>query len=142
MMHNIIFFLVTITSLFSSAQPFIPPRISKQNKLQISKETQLSEGPFPEISKGKICSECKYFITEGKKCELFYNVDLVEGRQYEKASEVRKSNNKCGRDGIYYKKNNFIFVNKMGDILYVNYPIIITCSYVILYLFILNYKYN
>jgi len=141
-MHNIIFFLLTITSLFSSAQPFIPPRISKQNKLQISKETQLSERPFPEISNGKICSECKYFITEGKKCELFYNVDLVEGRQYVKASEVRKSNNKCGTEGIYYKKNNFIFVNKMGDILYVNYPIIITCSYVILYLFILNYKYN
>ena len=141
MIHNIILFLVTVT-LFSSAQPFIPPRIAKQNKLQNSKETQLSERPFQEISKGKICSECKHFITGEKKCELFYNIDLVEGRQYEKASEVRKSNNKCGPEGTYYKKNNFIFVNKMGDILYVNYPIIITCSYVILYLFILNYKYN
>jgi hypothetical protein len=121
---------VTITSLFSSAQPFIPQRIVKQ------KETQLSERPFQEISKERICSECKYFLKDGKKCKLFYNIDLVEGKEYDKASEVRKSNNKCGRDGKYYAKN------KIGDVIYENYPWILTGSYVILYLFILNYKYK
>lgn len=129
-MRNIFFFLVTITSLFSSAQPFIPQRIVKQ------KETQLSERPFQEISKERICSECKYFLKDGKKCKLFYNIDLVEGKEYDKASEVRKSNNKCGRDGKYYAKN------KIGDVIYENYPWILTGSYVILYLFILNYKYK
>jgi hypothetical protein len=142
MMRNIIFFIVTMTSLFSSAQPFIPPRIVKQNKFPITKETQLSERPFQDISKDKICNECKYFIKDGRKCKLFYNVDLVDGRQYDKASEVRKSNNRCGPEGKYYEKNKFVFVKKMGDILYENYPIIITCSYVILYIFILNYKYK
>lgn len=135
-MRNIIFFLVTITSLFSSAQPFMPPRIIKQ------KETRLSEKPFQDISKDKICNECKYFIKDGRKCKLFYNVDLVEGKEYDRALEVRKSNNKCGVEGVYYKKNKFVFVKKIGDILYENYPIIITCSYVILYFFILNYKYK
>jgi hypothetical protein len=51
---------------------------------------------------------------------------------------VRKINNKCGLEGKYYEKNKFIFVNKIGDTFYENYPIIITCSYVILYFFILN----
>lgn len=136
MMRNIIFFLVTITSLFSSAQPFMPPRIIKQ------KETQLSEKPFQDISKDKICNECKYFIKDGRKCKLFYNVDLVEGNEYDRALEVRKSNNKCGVEAKYYEKNKFIFVKKIGDTFYENYPIIITCSYLILYLFILNYKYK
>jgi hypothetical protein len=112
------------------------PRIVKQ------KEMMLNEKPFQDISKDKICSECKYFIKDGRKCRLFYNVDLVEGKEYEKASEVRKSNNRCGSEGVYYKKNKFIFVKKIGDTFYENYPIIITCSYVILYFFILNYKYN
>jgi hypothetical protein len=141
MMRNIIFFIVTVTSLFSSAQPFIPPRIAKQNKLSIIKEAQLNEKPLREISNDKICSECKHFITNRKKCVLFYNVDLVDGREYVKATEVRKSNTRCGPEGIYYKKNNFAFVNKMGDILYDNYPIIITGLYVILYLFVMNHKY-
>ena len=141
-MRNIIFFLVTITSLFSSAQPFIPPRIVKQNKFPINKESQLGDRPFQDISKDKICSECKHFIRDKKQCRLFYNVDLVDGRQYEKASEVRKSNNRCGSEGVYYKKNKFVFVKKIGDILYENYPIIITCSYVILYFFILNHNSN
>ena len=141
-MCNIIFFLVTITSLFSSAQPFIPPRIINQNKFPINKETLLSEKPFQDISKDKICNECKYFIKDGRKCKLFYNVDLVEGKEYDRAIELRRSNDKCGVEGKYYEKNKFVFVKKMGDILYENYPIIITCSYVILYIFILNYKYN
>jgi len=136
-MRNIFFFLVTITSLFSSAQPFMPQRIFNKNK-----ETQLSERPFQDISNDRICSDCKYFIKDGKKCKLFYNIDLVEGREYDKASDVRKSNNKCGGEGRYYVKNKFLFVNKMGDTFYENYPIIITCSYIILYLFILNYKYK
>ena len=135
-MRNIFFFLVTLTSLFSSAQPFMPPRIVKQ------KETQLNDKPFQDISNERICSDCKYFIKDEKKCKLFYNIDLVEGREYDKASEVRKSNNKCGGDGRYYAKNKFLFVNKIGDIFYENYPIIITFSYVILYLFIINYKYK
>lgn len=141
-MRNIIFFLVTITSLFSSAQPFIPPRIINQNKFPINKETLLSEKPFQDISKDKICNECKYFIKDGRKCKLFYNVDLVEGKEYNRAIELRRSNDKCGVEGKYYEKNKFIFVKKMGDTFYENYPIIITCSYVILYFFILNYKYK
>jgi hypothetical protein len=139
MIQNILLFLVTLGSLFSSAHPYVPTKLS--NPYQ-NKEMQLNERAFQEISKDKICSECKHFITEGKKCMLFYNVDLVDGRQYVKASEVRKSSIRCGPEGIYYKKNKFIIVKKMGDIFYVNYPIIITCSYVILYLFILNYKYK
>jgi hypothetical protein len=131
MMHNIIFFIVTITSLFSSAQPFIPPRIVNKNKFSNSKQFQ-----------DRICSECKHFIADEKKCGLFYTVDLVDGRQYDKAIEVRKSNNKCGVEGKYYEKNMFILVKKIRDIFYENYPIIITCSYVILYVFILNYKYK
>jgi hypothetical protein len=132
-MRNIIFFLVTITSLFSSAQPFIPPRIVNQNKLPNIIETRLSD---------KICSECKNFIVNEKKCKLFYKVDLVNGREYDKAIDVRKSNIKCGIDGSYYEKNKFLFIKELQNILSEWYPLIITCSYVILYVFILNYKYK
>lgn len=134
-MRNIFFFLVTITSLFSSAQPFMPQRIFNKNK-----ETQLSERPFQEISNERICSDCKYFIKDGKKCKLFYNINLVDGKEYDKASEVRKANNKCGGDGRYYAKNKFLFVNKIGDVIYENYPWILTGSYVILYIFVINFK--
>ena len=130
-MFNILFFLVSITSLFSTTQPF---RVKQTTFL--TKETKL--GDIPD----NICNECKYFITDEKKCKLFYTIDLVNGKEYEKASEVRKINSKCGVEGKYYKKNKFIFVKKMGDTFYENYPIIITCSYVILYFFILNYKYK
>ena len=134
-MRNIFFFLVTITSLFSSAQPFMTQRIFNKNK-----ETQLSERAFQDISNDRICSDCKYFIKDEKKCKLFYNIDLVEGREYDKASDVRKSNNKCGGEGRYYVKNKFLFVNKIGDVIYENYPWIITGSYVIFYIFLINFK--
>lgn len=126
-----------MASLIPSTQSFIQERIFNKNK-----EIQLDDKPFQDISKDKICNECKYFIKDGRKCKLFYNVDLVEGKVYDRALEVRKSNNRCGPEGVCYKKNNFVFVKKIGDILYEKYPIIITCSYVILYIFILNYKYN
>jgi len=134
-MRNIFFFLVTITSLFSSAQPFMPQKIFNKNK-----ESQLSERPFQEISNERICSDCKYFIKDEKKCKLFYNINLVDGKEYDKASEVRKANNKCGGDGRYYAKNKFLFVNKIGDVIYENYPWILTGSYVILYIFVINFK--
>ena len=134
-MRNIFFFLITITSLFSSTQPFMPQRIFNKNK-----ESQLSERPFQEISNERICSDCKYFIKDGKKCKLFYNINLVDGKEYDKASEVRKANNKCGGDGRYYAKNKFLFVNKIGDVIYENYPWILTGSYVILYIFVINFK--
>ena len=134
-MRNIFFFLVTITSLFSSAQPFMPQRIFNKNK-----ESQLSERPFQDISNERICSDCKYFIKDEKKCKLFYNINLVDGKEYDKASEVRKANNKCGEEGRYYAKNKFLFVNKIGDVIYENYPWILTGSYVILYIFVINFK--
>jgi hypothetical protein len=65
-MFNILFFLVSITSLFSTTQPF---RVKQTTFL--TKETRLSERP------DNICNECKYFITDEKKCKLFYTIDLV-----------------------------------------------------------------
>jgi len=139
LVRNIYFFLVTITSLFSSAQPFVPPRFVNQNKL-----SRLCERirPKKDITTERICNECKYFITNEKKCSLFYNVDLVNGIEYDRAVDVRRSNNKCGVDGIYFEKNKFIFVKDILNILSIWYPLIFTCSYVILYVFILNYKYK
>ena len=137
-MRNIFFFIVTLTSLFSSAQPFISPRFVNQNKL-----STLSERPKGDIiTHDRICNECKYFIANEKKCKLFYNVDLVDGREYDRAVDVRKSNNKCGIDGIYFKRNKFLFVKEALDILTTWYPLFFTCAYVILYVFILNYKYK
>jgi hypothetical protein len=113
----------------------MPQKIFNKNK-----ESQLSERPFQEISNERICSDCKYFIKDEKKCKLFYNINLVDGKEYDKASEVRKANNKCGGDGRYYAKNKFLFVNKIGDVIYENYPWILTGSYVILYIFVINFK--
>lgn len=124
MLRNIYFFIITITSLFSSARPFnVYPKI-------VNKDMRL-------FDKDKICSECKHFIRDEKKCKLFYTIDLVNGKDYERASELRKLNNICGLDGNYYQKNLFSFVNnKLGDILYNYYPIIVTSLYVILYIII------
>jgi hypothetical protein len=137
MMCNIYFFIVTLTSLFSSAQPFIPPRFVNKNKL-----SNLIERPIKDVSKDNICNECKYFIADEQKCRLFYNVDLVNGKEYDRAIDVRKSNNKCGIDGVYFEKNKFLFVKEVLDILTRWYPLFFTCAYVILYVFILNYKYK
>jgi hypothetical protein len=123
MIRNIYFFLITITSLFSSAQTFnVYPKI-------VNKDMRL-------FDKNKICSECKNFIRDEKKCGLFYTIDLVKGKEYERASELRKLNNKCGLDGKYYKKNTLLFVNKLGDMFYNYYPIIVTSFYIILYIIV------
>ena len=136
-MYNILFFIMSLTSLFSGAQPFILPRIVKQNMKII-----LNDKPLGNISNDKICNECKYFISDEKHCKLFYSVDLVNGREYDRAINVRKSNNKCGVDGKYFEQNKVLFLRKLGDIISAWYPLIITGSYVILYVFILNYKYK
>ena len=141
MIRNIHLFLVTLGSLFSSAHPYVPTKLS--NPYQ-NKESKLNNRiPNKDTSIDKICSQCKHFNANDKTCKLFYELDLVDGREYEKAIDARRSVNKCGVDGRYYEKDKIIIFKKIGKILLQEwYPLILTGVYVCLYVYIMSYKYK
>jgi len=136
MIRSIIFFLVTMSSLFSSAQPFIPARLANQGK----KYTLNDRIPNNDPSTDKICSKCKNFNAYDKTCKLFYGLNLVDGREYDRAIDARRNENKCGVKGEYYIKDIFFPIKKLGGVLVDWYIIIVTGGYVFLYIYFMSYK--
>jgi len=64
----------------------------------------------------KICRECKHFITFGNDCKKFGELNLVTGVEiYESARIVRKDITKCGENGIFFEKNDFLFIKNTRD---------------------------
>ena len=58
-----------------------------------------------------ICSNCKFFIANKNECGNFGDLDIITGKYtYESASSVRKNQDKCGEDGVFFKKNNYKFI--------------------------------
>ena len=138
MIRSIVFFLVTMSSLFSSAQPYISTKLANRRK-----KYELNDRiPKTDPSNDKICCNCKNFVAKDRTCKLFYELNLVEGREYDMAIEARRNKNKCGVEGDYYEKDHFIIFKKLGNVFVDWYPIIFTGLYVILYVFILSYKHN
>lgn len=59
----------------------------------------------------KICADCTFFISNKKECSKFGNIDIISGNhEYEQAMDVRKDEEKCGQDAIFFKKNYFKFI--------------------------------
>jgi hypothetical protein len=81
MIHPIFYFILSISVIFPNC-------------------SQLIQQPK------KICTDCKFFIANKKKCSKIVDVDLVTGdRYYHDARNVRKNENECGEDAILFKKN-------------------------------------
>jgi len=58
-----------------------------------------------------ICSNCKFFIPTNNECSNFGEIDIITNDyNYEKAMNVRKDDNKCGEDAIFFKPNYFKFI--------------------------------
>ena len=72
------------------------------------------------------CINCKFFIPNKNECSKFGNVNIITGDfTYEAATIVRNDKNKCGKNAIYFKKNNFKFITTTYySLSYVFYPIL------------------
>jgi len=58
-----------------------------------------------------ICANCKFFIPTKNECTKFGSIDIVTNElKYESALAVRKDDNKCGEDAVFYKQNYFKFI--------------------------------
>jgi hypothetical protein len=58
-----------------------------------------------------ICANCKFYIPINNECSKFGEVDIITNEyNYEDAISVRNDNNKCGKDAIFFKKNDFKFI--------------------------------
>jgi len=56
----------------------------------------------------KLCRDCKHFIENNRECSLFGDTNIVTGKKnYERAIDVRRNNNECGENAIYFEKNNY-----------------------------------
>jgi len=59
------------------------------------------------IQKIKTCADCKFLNSNNIKCTKFTDIDLITGEHLnEKASIIRFDENKCGKEGKYFEKNN------------------------------------
>jgi predicted PolB exonuclease-like 3'-5' exonuclease len=84
----------------------------------------------------KICRDCKYFIHDGEKCNLFYKTDLVTGiKTYEYADKMRTSIDKCGENAIYFQENNFKFIIAPYYFTKQYLPFLFLISFYILYMY-------
>ena len=60
---------------------------------------------FIENRNSKICANCKFFIPYKNQCKIFGNVDIITGvENYERATVVRKNEEQCGEDAIFFEK--------------------------------------
>lgn len=84
----------------------------------------------------KTCNNCKHFIANKIECGKFSEVNLVSGKiTYESASYVRADEEKCGKEGVFFEKNNY-------KIITVPYYFIKDYTFMITYLgFFLVYAY-
>lgn len=91
----------------------------------------------------KICANCKFFISNENKCSKFGVIDIITGKfNYEEAIIVRKDEEKCGDDAIFFKKNYFTFISITFDYLLNNNSSIFLFFYfsffIIIYILINN----
>jgi len=134
-MRSILFFLVTLSSLFTSAHPYVLPRININKKIDLP-EVQKSE----DDGLNKFCVDCKNYDKSESTCKLFYDIDFVQGKEYKKAREMRRVNDKCGIDGRFYQKNPFSRLKNLSTDVYDFYPWIVTFLYSICVIYIINHK--
>ena len=141
-MRGILFFLFSLTSLFTSAHSYVLP------KLNINKNRDLKDIiplALPEVQKSedginRFCIECKNYDSRDGNCKLFYDIDLINGKKYKKAREMRRVNDKCGIDGRFYQKNPFSVFKNLSTDLYDWYPVFVTFLYSICAIYIINRK--
>ena len=58
-----------------------------------------------------ICANCKFFIPNKNECGNFGEINIITNEYtYEDAIIVRKDDNKCGEDAIFFKQNYFKFI--------------------------------
>jgi hypothetical protein len=141
-MFSILFFLVTVTSLFTSAQPYILPKLDF-NKNRDLKDIMSPSLPVVQASDdgiNKFCVDCKNYDSRDKTCKLFYDIDFVHGKEYRKAREMRRVNDKCGMDGRFYQKNPFSIFKNLSTDLYDIYPWIVTFLYGMYAIYLINHK--
>ena len=69
---------------------------------------------LPHQQQPKICADCKFFNLNKKECVIFAEVS----GDYEKAIDVRKDDEKCGKEAIFFEKNDwsasFAFLSEYG----------------------------
>lgn len=69
------------------------------------------ESYFIQNQNKPICANCKFFIPNKNECSKFGTIDIVTNEcNYEKALNVRKDDDKCGEDAIFFKRNYFKFI--------------------------------
>jgi len=141
-MRGILFFLFTLTSLFTSAQPYVLPRINinKNRDLKDIMPLSLPVVQASEDGMNKFCVNCKNYDKSDATCKLFYDIDFVNGKEYKKAREMRRVNDKCGIDGRFYQKNPFSVFKNLSTDIYDIYPWIVTVLYSICAIYIINHK--
>jgi hypothetical protein len=70
-----------------------------------------AESYFIQNQNKLICANCKFFIPNKNECSKFGSIDIITNKcNYEKAIIVRKDDNKCGEDAIFFKTNYFKFI--------------------------------
>lgn len=61
------------------------------------------------LTQKTLCRDCKHFIGNSKKCAIFGEPDLVNGKpDHEYASISRRK--ECGEDAIYFEENKMKFI--------------------------------
>lgn len=141
-MRGILFFLFTVTSLFTTSQPYVPPKLNlnKNNDLKDIMPLSLPIAQASEDGSNKFCVDCKNYDSRDKTCKIFYSIDLVNGREYKKARDMRKIKDKCGFDARFYQKNPFSIFKNFSTDLYDNYPWIVTFLYSVCAIYAINHK--
>jgi len=67
-----------------------------------------SQPYFIQNQNKPVCANCKYFIPNKNECSKFGSIDIVTNEyHYEPALTVRKDDNKCGEEAIFFKQNYF-----------------------------------
>jgi len=85
----------------------------------------------------KICADCTFFISNKKECSKFGNIDIISGKyDYEQAINVRKDEEKCGEEAIFFKKNYLTFIPILFDFFLEN-NIIYTFLFLVIFLYFL-----
>ena len=80
-----------------------------------------------------ICANCKFFIPTKNECSKFGSIDIVTNElNYEKALSVRKDDNKCGEDAVFFKQNYFKFITVPYYFLAENSFLVLLSSFTIL----------
>jgi len=91
-----------------------------------------------------ICANCKFFIPNKNECSNFGTIDIVTNEHhYKQALAVRKDNNKCGEDAIFFKSNYFKFITVpyyflVENSIIVLIPIIIILPSLLVFLFMIK----